>query len=101
MEKGRAALAILFPEKARATSDVNFIVCTLIDNSYEPISAREFGQLLAGPDKLPVLSRNGPQAPVDQRTNNFIHWIHCKSLSGESNVFQLTLLVSSLLNPIQ
>ena len=47
MEKGRAELAIfLFVEKARATSDVIFIVCTLIDNSYEPISAREFGQLL-------------------------------------------------------
>ena len=31
---------------AHATSDVIFIVCTLIDNGYEPISAREFGQLL-------------------------------------------------------
>ena len=33
-------------ESVRTTSDVIFIVCTLIDNSYEPISAREFGQLL-------------------------------------------------------
>ena len=46
MEKVRAELAIFFAEKARVTSDVIFIVCTLIDNSYEPISAREFGQLL-------------------------------------------------------
>ena len=30
----------------RVTSDVIFIVCTLIDDSYEPISAQEFGQLL-------------------------------------------------------
>ena len=46
MEKLRAELAIFFFEKARVTSDVILIVCTLIDNSYEPISAREFGQLL-------------------------------------------------------
>ena len=48
MEKVRAELAIFFVEKARAfnTSDVIFIVSTLIDSSYEPISAREFGQLL-------------------------------------------------------
>ena len=31
----------------RVTSDVIFTVCTLIDNSYEPISVREFGQLYA------------------------------------------------------
>ena len=34
-DKLRAELALLY-----------FIVCTLIDNSYEPISAGEFGQLL-------------------------------------------------------
>ena len=35
-----------FVEKACVTSDVIFIVCTFIDNSYEPISAPEFEQLL-------------------------------------------------------
>ena len=37
MEKVRAELA----ESARVTSDVAFVVCTLINNSYEPKSARE------------------------------------------------------------
>ena len=47
MEKVRAELAIFFiEESARVTADVILIVCTLIDNSYEPISAREFGQSL-------------------------------------------------------
>ena len=31
---------------ARVASEVIFIVCTLTDNSYEPISVREVGQLL-------------------------------------------------------
>ena len=37
MEKVRAELAIFFVKKesARVTSDVIFIVCTLIDNSYD------------------------------------------------------------------
>ena len=39
MEKIPAELAIFFRwESARVTSDVIFIVCTLIDNGYEPIS---------------------------------------------------------------
>ena len=33
-------------ESLCVTSDVIFIACTLIDNSYEPISALEFLQLL-------------------------------------------------------
>ena len=45
MEKVRAELAIFFLN-VRVTSDVIFIVCSLLDNSYKPISAREFGQLL-------------------------------------------------------
>ena len=46
MEKVRAELILFSVKKARVTSDVIFIVCTLIDKSYEPISAREFEQLL-------------------------------------------------------
>ena len=48
MEKVQSELAIFFfVEKARALHLMSFfIVCTLIDNSYEPISAGEFGQLL-------------------------------------------------------
>ena len=33
-------------EHFMASSDIIFIVCTLMDNGYEPISAREFWQLL-------------------------------------------------------
>ena len=43
MDKVRAGLAsfsFIFP------SDVIFLLCKLIDNSYEPISAREVWQLL-------------------------------------------------------
>ena len=39
-------IGFIFHKKARIPSDVIFIVCTPIDNSYEPISARELGQLL-------------------------------------------------------
>lgn len=30
------------PERVHVTSDVIFIACTLVDNSYEPTSVQEF-----------------------------------------------------------
>ena len=47
--KVRAEMAVIVCwENMRVTSDVTFIVCTLIDNSYmyKPISVREVSQLL-------------------------------------------------------
>ena len=47
MEKVRAELAVFSIEKSTCfTSDIIFIVCTLMDNSYEAISALELKQLL-------------------------------------------------------
>ena len=37
---------IFHRESVHVTSDVIVIVCTLLDNSYEPISAQKFWQLL-------------------------------------------------------
>ena len=42
----QAELALFSVEKTHVTSDVIFIVCTLIDNSCEPISVQEFWQLM-------------------------------------------------------
>ena len=47
MEKVRAELAIFYDwDSLRVTSNVIFIVCTIIDNSYETTTAQEFEQLL-------------------------------------------------------
>ena len=47
MEKSTKRNWLYFPrESACVTSDVNLIVCTRIDKSYEPISALKFWQLL-------------------------------------------------------
>ena len=49
MEKVRAKLALCSVEKVHmfhVTSYVIFIVSTLVDNGYEKIGGREFGQLL-------------------------------------------------------
>ena len=41
--KSTSGIGFIFRwESARVTSDVFVIVCTLLDNSYEPISVREF-----------------------------------------------------------
>ena len=45
MENVWAELILFSIEKKRMLSDVIFILCTLIDNSYEPISVRYFWQL--------------------------------------------------------
>ena len=42
VEKVSAEFALFSIEKACITSDLTFIVCTLIDNSYEPIRMQEF-----------------------------------------------------------
>ena len=50
MQKVGAKLALFSVEKAHmlhVTSDVIFIVSTLVDNGYEKISAREFGQWIS------------------------------------------------------